>query len=155
MPEAKSTLELVTSATGEEEQTTEVLGSFFGSESGVEFRNVLLTDGTGKEPIIVKLGGKATLRLTQHITDPNDLYLVQNYLVFVKYEEPKKPILTLQISSDVNGPYKVGGGASIDEASRTITLGQAGTTQFYRLSGSAVKIKSIQVANGQVTLKYE
>lgn len=155
MPEAKSTLELVTSATGEEEQTTEVLGSFFGSESGVEFRNVLLTDGTGKEPVIVKLGGKATLRLTQHITDPNDLYLVQNYLVFVKYEEPKKPTLTLQISSDVNGPYKVGGGASIDEVSRTITLGQAGTTQFYRLSGSAVKIKSIQVANGQVTLKYE
>jgi hypothetical protein len=155
MPEAKSTLELVTSATGEEEQTTEVLGSFFGSESGVEFRNVLLTDGTGKEPVIVKLGGKATLRLTQHITDPNDLYLVQNYLVFVKYEEPKKPTLTLQISSDVNGPYKVGGGASIDEVSRTITLGQAGTTQFYRLSGSAVKIKSIQVANGKVTLKYE
>ena len=155
MPEAKSTLELVTSATGEEEQTTEVLGSFFGSESGVEFRNVLLTDGTGKEPVIVKLGGKATLRLAQHITDPNDLYLVQNYLVFVKYEEPKKPTLTLQISSDVNGPYKKGGGASIDEASRTITLGQAGTTQFYRLSGSAVKIKSIQVASGQVTLKYE
>ena len=79
----------------------------------------------------------------------------QNYLVFVKYEEPKKPTLTLQISSDVNGPYKMGGGASIDEASRMITLGQAGTTQFYRLSGSAVKIKSIQVANGQVTLKYE
>ena len=155
MPEAKSTLELVTSATGEEEQTTEVLGSFFGSESGVEFRNVLLTDGTGKEPVIVKLGGKATLRLAQHITDPNDLYLVQNYLVFVKYEEPKKPTLNLQISSDVNGPYKVGGGASIDEASRTITLGQVGTSQFYRLSGSAVKIKSIQVANGKVTLKYQ
>ena len=27
----------------------------------------------------------------------------QNYLVFVKYEKPKKPTLTLQICSDVNG----------------------------------------------------
>jgi hypothetical protein len=149
-------LELVTSATDEEDQTTEVLGSFLGSGSGVEFRNVPLTDEAGKEPIIVKLGGKATLRLAQHITDPNGLYLFQNYLVFVKYVEPVQPTLALQFSSAVNGPYKTdGGGAAIDEASRTITLGQAGTTQFYRLSGSAVKIKSIQVANGQVTLKYE
>ena len=155
MSEAKSTLELVTSATDEEDQTTEVLGSFLGSGSGVEFRNVPLTDEAGKEPIIVKLGGKATLRLAQHITDPNGLYLFQNYLVFVKYEEPVQPTLALQFSSAVNGPYKTDDGAAIDEASRTITLGQAGTTQFYRLSGSAVKIKSIQVANGQVTLKYE
>jgi hypothetical protein len=156
MPESKATLELVTSATDEEEQTTEVLGSFLGSESGVEFRNVLLTNETGKKPVIVELGGKATLRLAQHITDPNDLYLVQNYLVFVKYEEPVQPTLALEFSSAVNGPYKTDGGAAIDEASRTITLGQGGTTtQFYRLSGSAVKIKSIQVANGKVTLKYE
>ena len=155
MSEAKSTLELVTSATDEEDQTTEVLGSFLGSGSGVEFRNVPLTDEAGKEPIIVKLGGKATLRLAQHITDPNGLYLFQNYLVFIKYVKPVQPTLALQVSSAVNGPYKTDGGAAIDEASRTITLGQAGTTQFYRLSGSAVKIKSIQVANGQVTLKYE
>ncbi len=152
MSEAKSTLELVTSATDVEEQTTEVLGSFLGSESGVEFRNVPLTDEAGKEPVIVKLGGKATLRLAQHTTDPEDLYLVQNYLVFIKYE---KPSLALQVSSAVNGPYKTNGGAAIDEASRTVTLGQAGATQFYRLSGGAVTIKSIQVANGKVTLKYE
>ena len=49
MSEAKSTLELVTSATDEEDQTTEVLGSFLGSGSGVEFRNVPLTDEAGKE----------------------------------------------------------------------------------------------------------
>lgn len=150
--EAKSTLELVTSATDEEEQTTEVLGSFLGGESGVEFRNVLLTDETGKEPIIVKLGGKATLRLVQHTTDPQDLYLIQNYLVFIKYE---KPTLALQISSAVNGPYKTDSGATIDEANRTITISQEGETQFYRLSGASVKIGSIQVANGNVTLKYE
>ncbi|SVA60458.1 uncharacterized protein METZ01_LOCUS113312 [marine metagenome] len=152
MSEAKSTLELVTSASDEDEQTTEVLGSFLGTGSGVEFRNVLLTDEAGKEPVIVKLGGKATLRLAQHITDPNGLYLVQNYLVFVKYE---KPTLALQASSAVNGPYQTESGATIDEANRTITIGQSGNTQFYRLSGASVKIGSVQVANGKVTLKYE
>jgi len=152
MSEAKSTLELVTSAADEEEQTTEVLGSFLGTQSGVEFRNVLLTDEAGKEPIVVKLGGKATLRLAQHITDPEDLYLVQNYLVFIKYE---KPTLALQASSAVNGPYQTESGATIDEANRTITIGQSGNTQFYRLSGTSVKIGSVQVANGKVTLKYE
>ena len=152
MSEAKSTLELVTSATDEEDQTTEVLGSFLGSGSGVEFRNVPLTDEAGKEPIIVKLGGKATLRLAQHITDPNGLYLFQNYLVFIKYE---KPSLALQVSSAVNGPYKTDTGATINEGSRTITIGQEGETQFYRLSGASVKIGNIQVANGKVTLKYE
>ena len=152
MSEAKSTLELVTSATDEEDQTTEVLGSFLGSGSGVEFRNVPLTDEAGKEPIIVKLGGKATLRLAQHITDPNGLYLFQNYLVFIKYE---KPSLALQVSSAVNGPYKTDTGATINEGSRTITIGQEGETQFYRLSGASVKIGNIQVTNGKVTLKYE
>ena len=152
MSEAKSTLELVTSATDEEDQTTEVLGSFLGTQSGVEFRNVLLTDEAGKEPIVVKLGGKATLRLAQHTTDPEDLYLVQSYLVFIKYE---KPTLALQASPAVNGPYQTESGATIDEANRTITIGQSGNTQFYRLSGASVKIGSVQVANGKVTLKYE
>ncbi len=152
MPEAKSTLELVTSATDEEDQTTEVLGSFLGSGSGVEFRNVPLTDEAGKEPIIVKLGGKATLRLAQHTTDPNGLYLLQNYLVFIKYV---KPTLALQVSSAVNGPYKTDTSATINESSRTISIGQSGNTQFYRLSGASVKISSVQAGNGKVTLKYE
>ena len=150
--EAKSTLELVTSASNDYDQTTEIIGSFLGSNSGVEFRNILLTDESGKEPVVVNLGGKATLRLTQHTTDPEDLYLIQNYLVFVKYE---KETLELQSSLAVNGPYKTDAGATIDEASRTVTLGQAGATRFYRLSGAAVKIKSIGVANGKVTLRYE
>ena len=92
------------------------------------------------------------MRLTQHTTDPEDLYLIQNYLVFVKYE---KATLELQSSLAVNGPYKTDAGATIDEASRTVTLGQAGATRFYRLSGAAVKIMSIGVANGKVTLRYE
>ncbi len=155
LTESTATLELVTGDTAEEDQTTEPLGTFIGSESGVDFRNVPLTNEDGSEPVILKLSGKTTLRVTQRMTDPEDIYWKQNYLVFVKYVKPVKPALALQVSSAVNGPYKTDGGAAIDEANRTITLGQAGTTQFYRLSGSAVKIKSIQVANDKVTLKYE
>jgi len=155
LTESIATMELVTGDTAEEDQTTDLLGTFIGSESGVDFRNVPLTNEDGSEPVILKLSGKTTLRVTQRMTDPEDIYWKQNYLVFIKYVKPVQPTLALQVSSAVNGPYKTDGGAAIDEAGRTITLGQAGTTQFYRLSGSAVNIKSIQVANGQVTLKYE
>ena len=152
MPKAVATLELVTGDTAEEDQTTEPLGTFIGSESGVEYRNVPLTNEDGTEPVILSLSGKTTLRLTQRTTDPEDIYWKQNYLVFIKYV---KPTLALQSSPAVNGPYKTDAGATIDEASRTVTLGQAGATRFYRLSGAAVKIKSIGVANGKVTLRYE
>jgi hypothetical protein len=152
MPKAVATLELVTGDTAEEDQTTEPLGTFIGSESGVEYRNVPLTNEDGTEPVILSLSGKTTLRLTQRTTDPEDIYWKQNYLVFIKYV---KPTLALQSSLAVNGPYKTDAGAAIDEASRTVTLGQAGATRFYRLSGAAVKIKSIGVANGKVTLRYE
>jgi len=152
MPEAVATLELVTGATDEEDQTTEPLGTFIGSESGVEYRNVPLTDADGSEPVILQLNGKTTLRITQRTTDPEDIYWKQNYLLFIKYE---KPTLALQVSSAVTGPYKTDSGATIDEANRTITISQEGETQFYRLSGASVKIGSIQVANGNVTLKYE
>ena len=149
---AVATLERVTGATDEEDQTTEVLGSFIGSESGVEYRNVLLTNEDGTEPVVLSLGGKDTLRLVHHTTDANDQYLKQNYLVFVRYE---KPTVELQVSDSVQGPYKTDAGASIDEVARTITLGQAGATQFYRLSGVAAKITDIRLADGKVILSYE
>ena len=149
---AVATLERVTGATDEEDQTTEVLGSFIGSESGVEYRNVLLTNEDGTEPVVLSLGGKDTLRLVHHTTDANDQYLKQNYLVFVRYE---KPTVELQVSDSVQGPYKTDAGASIDEVARTITLGQAGATQFYRLSGVAAKITDIRLADGKVILPYE
>ena len=88
----------------------------------------------------------------QHTTDANDQYLKQNYLVFVRYE---KPTVELQVSDSVQGPYKMSSGASIDEAAGTITLGQAGANQFYRLSGVAAKITDIRLADGKVILSYE
>ena len=129
-----------------------MLGSFIGSESGVEYRNVLLTNEDGTEPVVLSLGGKDTLRLVHHTTDANDQYLKQNYLVFVRYE---KPTVELQVSDSVQGPYKTDADASIDEVARTIKLGQAGATQFYRLSGVAAKITDIRLADGKVILSYE
>lgn len=59
------------------------LGSFFGRSSGTKFRNVALTDGSGKSKIVVKLSGVTTLRLRQVSPDPADGSIYQNYLVFV------------------------------------------------------------------------
>jgi len=150
--DAVSTLELVTSPTDEEEQKTEVLGTFLGSESGVEYRNIILTNDSGTEPVVLSLGGKSTLRLQQKTTDEQSFYLKQNYLIFVKYE---KPTIQLQASDLVQGPYKTDSGAKIDEVAKTVTLGQAGSSQFYRLSGVSAMITDIRLADGKVVISYE
>ena len=149
---ATSTLELVTSATDEEEQTTEIIGTFLGSESGVQYRNVALTNDAGDQLITVNLAGKNTLRLKQGTTDSQDFYLKQNYLIFVKHEEPT---IELQFSNSVQGPYKTASTATIDEGSKTITINQGEAVQFYRLKGSSVKITKIDIADGKVNLSYQ
>ena len=149
---AISTLELVTGATDEKDQSTKLLGTFIGSESGVEYRNVLLTNKGGTKPIVVTLDGEQTLRLTQKTTDENDTYLKQNFLIFINYT---RPTVELQVSDPVQGPYKTDSGAKIDEAAKTITLGQAGTTQFYRLGGVTARITDIRLVGGDVVLSYE
>ena len=59
---------------------TEIIGTFLGSESGVQYRNVALTNDAGDQLITVNLAGKNTLRLKQGTTDSQDFYLKQNYL---------------------------------------------------------------------------
>ena len=148
-----ATLEMVTSPPDEEEQTTEVIGHFLGSESGVQYRNVPLTnDLPGDQLITINLAGKITLRLNQKSTDSQDFYLKQNYLVFVKHEQPA---IELQFSSTVQGPYKTVESAVIDEGSKTVTVNPSGDANFYRLSGAAVKITKISLANGKVNISYQ
>ena len=149
---ATSSLELVTSAADEEEQTTEIIGTFLGNESGVQYRNVALTNDNGSQLITVNLAGKTTLRLKQGTTDSQDFYLKQNYLIFVKHEEPT---IELQFSNSVQGPYKTATTATIDEGSKTITINQGEAVQFYRLKGSSVKITKIRLADGNVNLSYQ
>jgi len=60
-----------------------LLGTFLGVQSGFTARNVALTDGTGKNRVVLRLSGRKTLRL-RHLTPDSDTgsrYL--NYLVFV------------------------------------------------------------------------
>ncbi len=80
MEKADSVLEEVSSAVGAEPR---LLGSFLGVQSGFTARNVPLTDGTGKNRVVLRLSGKKTLRL-RHLTPDNGTgarYI--NYLVFV------------------------------------------------------------------------
>ena len=149
---AISTLELVTSATDEEEQTTEIIGTFLGSDSGVQYRNVALTNDSGDQLITLNLAGETTLRLKQSTTDTQDFYLKQNYLIFVKYEEPA---IELQFSNSVQGPYKTATGAIIDEGSKTITITREEAVQFYRLKGASFKITKIELADSKVNLFYQ
>ena len=149
---AISTLELVTSATDEEEQTTEIIGTFLGSDSGVQYRNVALTNDSGDQLITLNLAGETTLRLKQSTTDTQDFYLKQNYLIFVKHEEPA---IELQFSNSVQGPYKTAAGAIIDEGSQTITITREEAVQFYRLKGASFKITKIELADSKVNLFYQ
>ena len=149
---ATSTLELVTSATDEEEQTTEIIGTFLGSDSGVQYRNVALTNDSGDQLITLNLAGETTLRLKQSTTDTQDFYLKQNYLIFVKHEEPA---IELQFSNSVQGPYKTATGAIIDEGSKTITITREEAVQFYRLKGASFKITKIELADSKVNLSYQ
>jgi hypothetical protein len=149
---AISTLELVTSATDEEEQTTEIIGTFLGSDSGVQYRNVALTNDSGDQLITINLAGETTLRLKQSTTDTQDFYLKQNYLIFVKHEEPA---IELQFSNSVQGPYKTAAGAIIDEGSKTITITRDEAVQFYRLKGASFKITKIELADSKVNLSYQ
>ena len=149
---AISTLELVTSATDEEEQTTEIIGTFLGSDSGVQYRNVALTNDSGDQLITLNLAGETTLRLKQSTTDTQDFYLKQNYLIFVKHEEPA---IELQFSNSVQGPYKTATGAIIDEGSKTITITREEVVQFYRLKGASFKITKIELADSKVNLFYQ
>ena len=149
---AISTLELVTSATDEEEQTTEIIGTFLGSDSGVQYRNVALTNDSGDQLITLNLAGETTLRLKQSTTDTQDFYLKQNYLIFVKHEEPA---IELQFSNSVQGPYKTATGAIIDEGAKTITIARGEAVQFYRLKGASFKITKIELADSKVNLSYQ
>jgi len=152
MSSAISTLEIVTSASDEEEQATEIIGTFLGSESGVQYRNVVLTDDAGGQLIPVNLAGKTTIRLKHGTTDSQGFYLKQNYLIFVKYE---KSAIELQFSNSVQGPYKTATTAKIDEGAKRITINQEEAVQFYRLKGSSVKITKIDIADGKVNLSYQ
>lgn len=85
--QADSRLELVTSDRTQPDQATSVLGTFNGRLSGYSYRNVPLTDASGK-PIIVRLSGIKTLRLVQVTADTSSSARYLNYLIFQPVADP-------------------------------------------------------------------
>ena len=81
--QAEVLLERVVGPASQEAQKTLVLGSFLGTSSGFQYRNVPLTDGLGKQRVLVNFSGLDTLRLRQMTTQPGDGIIAQNYLVFI------------------------------------------------------------------------
>ena len=65
---AVATLERVAGATDEKTKRPRCWAASSG-RVGVEYRNVLLTNEDGTEPVVLSLSGKGTLRLVHHTTD--------------------------------------------------------------------------------------
>ena len=85
------------------------------------------------------------------INDPNTADSIKAYRTMAA-----PPPLIVQSASAVTGPYAADDAAVIDTAAGTAVIPLSGNARFYRLSSaSALKISSIQVGNGKVTLKYE
>jgi hypothetical protein len=138
VPQAETVLEKVTGDTTQPDQSTTVLGSFLGFNSGSKFRNIPLTDGLGQTRIKVSLSGKETLRLRQVTGDPGDGNIYQNYLILVPAADtgPQRP----GVASVSPVP-----GAVLDTVELTVaaTLQNRGTSVatnsiVLRLNGAAV-----------------
>lgn len=86
--QVEAVLEKVTSNPAQPNQTTKTLGSFLASKTGFLLRNFPLTDGLGKNKIIVRLSGVETLRLHQVSSRPSDGAIYQNYLILVPVPDP-------------------------------------------------------------------
>jgi hypothetical protein len=62
----------------------------------------------------------------------------------------------LQSSSNASAGYADQANATVDDASKTITVALPGGSRFYRLrSCEAVTIRSIQAQNGNLVLTYQ
>ena len=83
LAQAESVLELVTGDRTQPGQAVKVLGSFIGKTTGYTYRNFPLTDGTGVNPVLVRLSGVTTLRLRTVTADGGGGVRYLNYLVFV------------------------------------------------------------------------
>ena len=152
------TLSKVTSDPTLPGQTTTPLGRF-NLPNQFKRDNFLyqpLTVGCDQGPAVVNLSGDSTIRLTMAGTtgqDSRKLYL--NYLLFVPTTDPVTSAVVLKSSSTVAGPYTNAAGASVNLATKTVTVPYSGSATFYRLcSDAAVTITSINVVGPNVVITY-
>jgi hypothetical protein len=78
---------LLTGATNET-QTTVPLGVFLSPDTAGRYRTIPLTDGLGKNKVLVRLGGEKTVRLAQETDDPTGESIWQNFLIFIPAADP-------------------------------------------------------------------
>jgi hypothetical protein len=142
-------LHLVKSDPTQPDQTTTKLG-LFSIPNNIRWVNYLyapLMNNTGAQPLL-NLSGANTLRLVMAGTpgeDQNKSML--NYIMLVQ-----TPV-TVYSSGTVNGAYTLESGASVNVATRTITVTASSGTRFYRLSAAVpVSIVGISVSGTTVTL---
>lgn len=78
------------------DQTARPAGAFIGSHTGGIYRNVPLTDATGKNLLPMRMGGLATWRLVHESDDATGDSWFENYLVLVPVADGVKlrPALT-------------------------------------------------------------
>src|SRR5205823_4897247 len=126
-------LDRVTSDPTQTNQTTVRLGVFNVPSTAllVNYRFVPLSDTNGI-PSTVDLSGTNTLRLTfgGPQTNATQSTMVLNYLVFAAVNVSQ---IVLESSADVAGSFAEEFAATIDAASRTITVGVSGDSRFYRI----------------------
>lgn len=148
---ANLTLSKVTSDPTLSGQTTSDYGTFSvpNSVRKSNFSYIPLLDANGAAPVL-GLSGVNTLRVTKNGTVSKDNRTeVLNYLLLVPAE------VTLKSSSVVSGPYVDEPTATLNVNARSISIPAAGTPKFYRLQAAVpVKITSISVTGGTVTIKY-
>jgi len=150
------TLGQVTSDPSQTNQSVSELGTFSVPDQirKSNFTYVPLLDTNGVSPTL-SLSGTNTFRLTMGGTAGDGSYdrvVALNYLMLVPVQTTQ---VTVQSSPTVTGPYADDPTATVNVATRTITIPTAGPSRFYRLeAGVPVQISSVSVAGGTVTLKY-
>ena len=142
-------LHLVTSDPAQPGQTTVKLGAF-ALANNMRFPDYLyapLLDDSGATAL-VNLAGTNTLRLQIARTPGQDnRKAMLNYIMLVQ-----TPVVVFS-SASVSGPYSVEAEASINVATRTITIPINGASRFYRLgSATPLRTRVIQVSATTVTL---
>ena len=142
-------LHLVTGDPTQPGQTTTKLG-LFSIPNNIRWVNYLyapLVDNTGAQPLL-NFAGTNTLRLVMAgIPGEDQNKSMLNYIMLIQ-----TPV-TVYSSGTVNGIYTLESGASVNVATRTITVAASGSTRFYRLSAAVpVSIVGISVSGTTVTL---
>jgi hypothetical protein len=138
------------------EPTTNNLGTFYCTNAFAKsnYRYAPLRDGSGNLAV-VHLSGTNTLRLTiaSPQGDSTKQGLSLNYMAFVPASVPALVVLS---SSQAGTGYTLDTTASINQATKTITIPQSRPARYYRLRWDhQVTIKSITLVGGNVVMTYQ